>query len=114
MEELTKDITEKAQSETAVSLIDHNMMISIKDNDVPTSNKGNTQVKPKAKQSVLDQWTIDKQIPCPVCEKWMTRKSFKRHCKNIHGTSDHEGFIQSHKDKADQIVKEKQGEELEG
>lgn len=116
MEELTKDKAKKVQSETTVTLMDHNEITSIKPKAEPMDNKGTTKVKPKVnkgttKDNPLGQWTVNKQIPCPECDKWFsTRKSFYRHCRNTHNTSDYVQFMQSHLKKANEMVVAQQRE----
>lgn len=116
IEELTKDKADKVQSETAITSIDNSVITNMKPDVPPVGTKGNTEVRPKVQQpqkktSVnMTGWMINNKLPCPICERWGHRKSFRRDHATKHGYESSYDMIQSHLWKVEQMIKEKQAE----
>jgi len=63
-----------------------------------------TQVSKEKTTGHLQPFTVNGQVPCPLCDKWMNKKSYPRHCRDIHNITSGYELIQSHLEKVNQMV----------
>jgi hypothetical protein len=64
-----------------------------------------TESKQKKTTGHLQSFTINDQLPCPICDKWILKKNYPRHCRQSHQTTNIE-LIQSHLEKVNQMVEQ--------
>lgn len=68
----------------------------IADEDIQTVVEENTKEKrttseANTKRFTLKDWVVDGELPCPLCNQWVTYANFSRHAKQ-HGSNSHEIF----------------------
>jgi antitoxin component of RelBE/YafQ-DinJ toxin-antitoxin module len=72
----------------------------------PLESKPNTK-RVQTGRFITNEWNVDGDLPCPICETWFSKSNFSRHAKG-HEMSTEEIFT-THKEKADRMVKERKG-----
>ena len=60
------------------------------------------------KRFKVTQYTIDKKIPCPICNKWLSSSNFSKHAKT-HGYKDTENLYNEHIEKVKEMYKDRAG-----
>jgi antitoxin component of RelBE/YafQ-DinJ toxin-antitoxin module len=83
-------------------------------NDKKSNIKKNieeSKVQSSSGRFTTTRWKVQEELPCPLCDMWVSSANFARHAKS-HGTTTKEIFT-THSEKADGMVKERI-EEKEG
>lgn len=78
---------------------------------IPEEKTKNTSPKKPRKISsggrfLTTEWKVNDQLPCPLCNEWLSASNFKRHAETTHNLTTEEVFTQ-YKEQADQMVAEK-------
>jgi hypothetical protein len=71
----------------------------------PSTTVNKHKKKPSSGRFSTTKWKIDNFLPCPICNTWVSASNFSRHAKEHNSTT--EEVFTKHKDKADQMAKEK-------
>ena len=72
-------------------------------------NTGQTTTK----RFVVKPFTINDELPCPICNSWSDPKNFSRHAKS-HGFEGTKAFYNEYMDKVEEMVNHKKGEMKNG
>lgn len=77
--------------------------------DTGEKNTGQTNTK----RFLVKPFTINEQLPCPICNSWSDQKNFSRHAKS-HGFEGTKAFYTEYMDKVEEMVNQKKGEMKNG
>jgi hypothetical protein len=71
-------------------------------------NKGNQMGgKNLGKSRSVKPWTVENQLPCPICDNWSSKSNFKRAHAAVHGYKDSYELLFQHLEKADQMMQKR-------
>ncbi|WNS78769.1 hypothetical protein RRU94_02145 [Domibacillus sp. DTU_2020_1001157_1_SI_ALB_TIR_016] len=103
--EITAD--QKAAKETAAYISEH-----IQNGEEAATNtkpiiKHTAKIKMNTKRFTMKQWKVDGELPCPICSSWTNAKSFSRHAKKHHMTTQTIFTNQEYIEKANEMVEQR-------
>jgi hypothetical protein len=106
-QKLTESRDEIATTSEAPTLTNH----SIAEFSTVIASEREEEQDNRGKAGSLKPWTVNDQIPCPICGTWSSRSNYKRSHAAKHGFTMGIDLILAHKEKADAMYKERtQGE----
>lgn len=54
-----------------------------------------------------NEWKVNDELPCTICDSWVSASNFSRHLKKTHGNVTTQEFFTKHVVRANEMVKER-------
>ncbi|MGG1483531.1 ribbon-helix-helix domain-containing protein [Peribacillus castrilensis] len=54
-----------------------------------------------------NEWKVNDELPCTICDSWVSASNFSRHLKKLHDNVSTQEFFTKYADRANEMVKER-------